>query len=301
MSRVPLAVDVALAPMLLRREPARMARTVYIVVDVIRATTTLCVFFERGCRQVKVAGSIAAARASARLATSGANQPLPLLAGEVGGLAPPGFNYGNSPAEFAALDLGGRVVIFATTNGTRALHACVGGGAVLVGAFRNATAVAGTAVTLAAQLATRAPSREPAADMDAATDATEAGALNDPDDSTGPAITVVCAGRDQRPAYDDTICAGYLAQAVERAAAEAGHASARANGARIAIAAAEAALRDDPRAALAESDAARAIIAVGLAADLDWCATIDACPLVPAITPAATRDGLLVVQPWVDG
>lgn len=302
-SRVPLAVDVALAPMLLRHEPALMERTVYIVVDVIRATTTLCVLFERGCRQVNVAGSIAAAREAARQRKAAAHpdHPAPLLAGEMGGLAPSGFDFGNSPAEFAALDLHGRDVIFATTNGTRALHACVGGGAVLVGAFRNATAVAQAAVALAAQFDTPAPSQKPAAGIDAAAarDATEASIVNDPDDPTGPAITVVCAGRDQRPAFDDTICAGYLALAVERAAASAGQTAARTSGARIAIAATESALRDGPRAALAQSDAARATIAVGLVADLDWCAAIDACPLVPAVAPEAIDGELLVVRPWV--
>lgn len=299
----PLALDVALAPLLLARDPARMARTVYIVVDVIRATTTLCVLFERGCPRVAVAGSIAAARAAAQRGRDATppDQPPPLLAGEVGGLAPAGFDHGNSPVEFASLDLRGRTVIFATTNGTRALHACAGGAAVLAGAFRNASAVARATVAQASQLAApEPPSPAPVLASNAASETLAAAA--DDGEPDGPGIVIVCAGRDQHPAYDDTLCAGYLALAVERAAAAVGRAITRANGARIAIAAARTMLREGGiRAALGEAGAGRAIAAVGLAADLDWCAEVDACPHVPAVMAAGSDDGLLAVRAWTPG
>ena len=234
MARIPLTIDVALAPALLRRDPARQRRTVSIVVDVIRATTTLCVLFERGCRRVEVASDIQHARAAAapRRAALAARQLPPLLAGEVGGLAPAGFDCGNSPAEFAPLDLSDREVIFATTNGTRALHACAGDAATLVGAFRNAAAVARVAVSAASCLGeVAAPADEPDATLE------QAMAPDDEDAPHGPSIVVVCAGRDQYPAFDDTVCAGYLAESVRREAIAAGHATSLGNGAQIAIAA----------------------------------------------------------------
>src|SRR5581483_5165906 len=103
---------------------------------VIRATTTLTVLLDGGCARVLVADGIPAGRTFAA-ASPGAY----LLAGEVGGLRPPGFDFGNSPVELASADLNGRAVVFSTTNGTRALHACRGAGAILAGALRNAQAV----------------------------------------------------------------------------------------------------------------------------------------------------------------
>src|SRR5579884_190360 len=141
-----LALDVALTPAFVSPDPARRARSVYIVVDVVRATTTLSVMFDRGCARVLVAPSIAAARAAA--ASASGSVPF-LLGGESGGVAPPGFDFGNSPREYGAAQFAGRELIFVTTNGTRALHTCEGGFAIFAGAFRTAGAVAEAAVEAA--------------------------------------------------------------------------------------------------------------------------------------------------------
>jgi 2-phosphosulfolactate phosphatase len=298
-------IDVALSPARLPGGAAARARTVYVVVDVIRATTTLCVLFERGCQQVYVAGSVAGARqAGARLAV----RPLPpLLAGEIGGVAPPGFDYGNSPAEIGALDMAGRVVVFATTNGTRALHACRGGAGVLAGALRNASAVARTAVTLASAI--QPPAGEPTAGPGAAiaqaakagaptADATPPAEAPDGDDYSGPGIAIVCSGRDQWPAFDDTLCAGYLVSRIEAEATARGLPTARRDGALIALATSETAQRRGLRAALAASGAAVAIAELGLEADITWCAEVDTCTYVPAVLPGERPDDLLLLEAW---
>lgn len=285
-ARQRLAVDVALVPAFLPRMPGVRANTVYIVVDVIRATTTLCVLFERGCRCVVLAPGIEAARRARR-----EDSPGTLLAGEVGGLAPAGFDFGNSPGELAAADVAGRTVIFATTNGTQALRACLGGRAVYAGAFRNAAAVTGRALAVArAQTGTVAPALEPPP-LSQQSGASEA-------DPPRPAadIVIVCSGREALPAYDDTICAGYL---VERLLAHAGSADvevALREGARIALASARAALAGHAvREALASADAARAVERAGLSADLDWCAEVDATTAIPAVTSREdAHDGIVV-------
>jgi 2-phosphosulfolactate phosphatase len=132
-----LTVDVLLAPGELMSEQAIGPETVAIVVDVVRATTTLVVMCDGGCARVLVAGDSAAARAFV------AQHPAEgyLLAGEVGGLRPEGFDFGNSPVELAAADLRGQTLVFSTTNGTRALRACAGARSILAGALRNADAV----------------------------------------------------------------------------------------------------------------------------------------------------------------
>src|SRR5207247_1190946 len=72
-----------------------------------------------------------------------------LLAGEQGGLAPAGFDFGNSPVAFAAAALAGRRVVFATTNGTRAMHMAREASLVLLGCLRNRSAVAREALSAA--------------------------------------------------------------------------------------------------------------------------------------------------------
>lgn len=111
----------------------------YIVVDVLRATTTIAVLFDRGVRDITVA-------ASQELARTIASERDALLCGELGGLPPEGFDHGNSPVEFQNADVEGRHIVLFTTNGTRAFCAVAGSGTVLSGALSNVTAVARAAV-----------------------------------------------------------------------------------------------------------------------------------------------------------
>lgn len=305
----PWLLDVALTPSALeaRAEMPLPSRTVYIVVDVVRATTTLTVQMERGAQRVYVAANIAQARTAHRaMRTYAAREPAGtnvLLAGEAGGIAPVGFDCGNSPAELAHLDLAGREIVFATTNGTRALVACTSGAYLLAGALRNASAVARAAVTLAGQIA--AASTTTAAPMGYTH---SVGAPEPPSEAfaglghlaptaTPAAIMVVCSGRGGLPAYDDTLCAGIIAARVltrlddERRSPRVGE------GARIALATAEDARRIGMRAALAASDAGRAVVEVGLERDLDWCAAIDATDVVPYVI-GITQDELLLIGHW---
>ena len=86
-----------------------------IVVDVLRATSTICQALASGYGRVVSCAGIEEARA-VRVA-EGAG----LLAGERQCVRIPGFDRGNSPREFA--EPGGGTVILTTTNGTRALVA----------------------------------------------------------------------------------------------------------------------------------------------------------------------------------
>lgn len=125
------------------------AGRVCIVVDVLRASSTIVTLLERGCERVVAAADIAEARSlKERL-------PDHLLCGEARGLPPDGFDYGNSPLEFSRLDLAGRSVVLATTNGTRALaRVADGAAAVLVGCLLNASAVTKAAVGIAEERGT---------------------------------------------------------------------------------------------------------------------------------------------------
>jgi 2-phosphosulfolactate phosphatase len=290
-SAVHLALDVALAPIFVAPDPALRARTTYIVVDVIRATTTLTVMLGRGCERALIAPGIAEARA---VAASSAGRYL--LGGESGGVAPTGFDFGNSPREYAAADLAGRELVFATTNGTRALRACAGGYAIFAGSLRNARAVARTAVASAIQARREGP--RPRSSVPSTTQASESERASEAalaDDADHLDIVVVCAGRGGQPSYDDTLCAGYLIDQIVVEVARHDLGANMASGARIALATTPYVMQRPGglRAALGESAAGRAICAVGLEADLDWCAAIDATDVVPVVTAIdAERDVL---------
>jgi 2-phosphosulfolactate phosphatase len=129
-----MRLDVLLLP---REIPIRPRPELYaVVIDVLRATTSIVVAFQHGCRSILPVASAAEAR-SARSAS-----PDAVLAGEEGGLRAPGFDLGNSPREFTREAVAGREVILTTSNGTKTLHAVAAGRTVAVGAFRNRAAVA---------------------------------------------------------------------------------------------------------------------------------------------------------------
>jgi 2-phosphosulfolactate phosphatase len=273
----PVVVDVALAPGLAPGEAAARGRTVFVVVDVLRATTSICVLLERGCQRLRVAATVSEALrlAGDERATNGTSRLV--LAGEVGGLPTTGLDYGNSPAAFARGDFSTADVVLATTNGTRALFACAGGAAVLVGALRNAGAVARVAVERAL-----------------AGERTAGG----PDRDTPWTVCVVCAGQSDRPAMDDTICAGMIASAVLEQVRAAGRDADIASGAQIALAVREVALRRGLADALADTWAARVVMEIGLAADLDWCAALASSAVVPFVAGSDPDHPLLLIERW---
>jgi 2-phosphosulfolactate phosphatase len=125
-------VDVALTPAL---APADLAGLHVVVIDVLRATSTIVTALAAGADGVRPEAELLTAAAVAR--ASGA-----LLGGERGGLAPPGFDLGNSPAHYDRAACAGREVVLCTTNGTRAVASVRGALRVLSGSLLNAEATA---------------------------------------------------------------------------------------------------------------------------------------------------------------
>jgi 2-phosphosulfolactate phosphatase len=149
--------------------PAETVRApVAVVVDVLRATSTIVQALASGYRRVLCCAEIDEARKLRERLGEG------VLAGERLAQAIPGFDLGNSPAEF--VEPRGETVILTTTNGTRAIVAAAAGAeTVLVGSLLNLAAVADAV-------------REAGADVE-----------------------VVCAGVDGRFTLDDAYCAGRTA------------------------------------------------------------------------------------------
>ena len=166
-----MEIDVALVPQIARG----WNNTVSIVIDELRASSTITTILDRGCSRLYVTAGLEAARRLARLHDG-------LLAGERGGSAPRGFDFDNSPAAISRADVRDRAVILSTSNGTKVLGWVKDAPATLVGCLLNARSCAEVAVELARSMNAR--------------------------------IGIVCAGTLGVFALDDAVAAGVIVQRI---------------------------------------------------------------------------------------
>ena len=106
-----------------------------VVVDILRATTTITVALANGARSIT---PVLTPEDAFRFT---ANQPDTLIGGERHGIKVDGFHLGNSPREYTQSVVSGKRVVLTTTNGTRTLQACRSAKEVFVGSFLNLRAV----------------------------------------------------------------------------------------------------------------------------------------------------------------
>jgi 2-phosphosulfolactate phosphatase len=105
-----------------------------VAIDVIRATTMAITAVAAGWRCFPVATLEAALSLARRL-----NHPV--LAGELGGDAPPGFEMNNSPVELAARTDFHRPLVLLSSSGTQLIHEAGKCDAAYLACFRNSSAV----------------------------------------------------------------------------------------------------------------------------------------------------------------
>ncbi len=117
-------------------DPTAVRDDVVVVVDVLRATSTIAVAIHGGATVVPVATLDQARTTAAQV------EGRVVLAGERQGLRPEGFDLGNSPRALAQTDLTDTTLVMTTTNGTKAVERFRPAAIVLAGALVNARAVA---------------------------------------------------------------------------------------------------------------------------------------------------------------
>ena len=114
--------------------------TVCVVFDVLRATSTFVTALHNGAKGVIPVSEITEALAIRQ------KRPDVLLGGERDGVkiraGGVDFDLGNSPREYTPDKVRGKTIVSTTTNGTRALRACVGAKTILAASFLNLTATA---------------------------------------------------------------------------------------------------------------------------------------------------------------
>jgi 2-phosphosulfolactate phosphatase len=117
--------------------PGRLAGGVAVVIDVLRAATTIVQALAAGCTAVRPCAEVEEARELAGRMRVGRV----LLGGERGGKPLPGFDLGNSPREYIPKVCRGSTLVLTTSNGTRALLRAAEAARTLVAAFVNYSAV----------------------------------------------------------------------------------------------------------------------------------------------------------------
>jgi 2-phosphosulfolactate phosphatase len=111
-----------------------MKHKTVIVIDVLRATSTMITVLSRSCCGIIPVETLQEAHAC--------YQDGDLLIGERFCKKIPGFDFGNSPLEFLHADLEGKRVIMTTTNGTRGIQKACKAEHVLAGSLLNGKACA---------------------------------------------------------------------------------------------------------------------------------------------------------------
>lgn len=117
-------------------EGARRARGTVVIVDVFRAFTTAAVALARGASRIVM---VPEPQEALRLRDLGVGD---ICVGEVNGIRPEGFDFGNSPHELMQAPLEGRVVIQSTRAGTVGVAAATQATAIYAASFVVAGATA---------------------------------------------------------------------------------------------------------------------------------------------------------------
>jgi 2-phosphosulfolactate phosphatase len=143
-----------------------------VVIDVLRASTTIAYAMNAGAREVIPVGSVDQAMKIVGNLFSTST----ILCGERGGKRIEGFKLGNSPAEYTKEAVEGKALILTTTNGAVALTKAKHARHCFVGSFVNLSAVVRTLTEL-------------------------------PDlEETG--LAIICSGREDDFSLEDSVCAG---------------------------------------------------------------------------------------------
>lgn len=163
-------LEVVLSPLLLPLVDLK-GKTV-VVIDILRATSTICAILDNGAVSVTPVVSVEEALSYTDKGY--------LVAGERNGEKAPGFDFGNSPTEYASNVIKDKQVVLTTTNGTKCIHASREADEILVGSFFNLTVLVNY--------------------------------LKEIDNS----VVLFCSGWKDRVNLEDTLFAGYVAQQLKQ-------------------------------------------------------------------------------------
>jgi len=216
-----------------------------VVFDVLRASTTAAQALSAGAECLVPFADISEMRRfKDELSEEVAARTL--LAGERGGLAEPGFDLGNSPGKFTADAVGGKVILFSTTNGTDALSRAAEADPVYFGSLVNVEALATLLETR-----TRRESEE---------------------------LALVCSGTELSCSLEDMLAAGMLLEALGVREGDW-----EVDDGALAVLAVAAEWKGRVRECMEKAVGGRNVSALGLTADIEFAARPNSIPVVPRL------------------
>ena len=110
-------------------------KSIVVVVDVLRATSTMCIAFEKGIEKMIPVSNVEEA-----LEYRSTN-PDYVLAAERNGAPVRGFDFGNSPQSYLDHDMSGKTIVMTTTNGTKSIGIAKKDHEVIIGSLLNLDAI----------------------------------------------------------------------------------------------------------------------------------------------------------------
>lgn len=126
-------LEVCFSPLLFRDIMTPPPFTV-VVVDILRASTSICTAFQQGVKEIIPVDRLEEAR---KLHEQGI-----MVAAERDGQILEFADIGNSAFEFIRTDVSGKTIAYSTTNGTQAIMQAANLGRVVIGAFSNLNVLA---------------------------------------------------------------------------------------------------------------------------------------------------------------
>lgn len=231
-------------------EPDDLRGGIAVVIDVLRASTTIVTALANGARSVIPCRDVE----SARQIAAGYPPGEVLLGGERRGVRIEGFHLDNSPAAYSLERVLGKTIVFTTTNGTAALLRSRAADRVLIGSLVNRRAVVGVL----------AGDERP--------------------------VHLVCAGTDGQFTSEDFLAAGAIAAELSAGAGEPPECNTHAVFARNLWNAPEfwtggSFSLDHLRNALRQSPGGGNLLELGFDADIDFAAQLDSIELVAQYFP----------------
>ncbi len=168
-----IKIDVAIIPAELPEQ--WFSGKAAVVIDVLRASTSMVAALEAGAKEIIPLSSIEEAT---KLAETMGRETV-ILCGERDGNKINGFDLGNSPLEFTPENVKGKSLLMATTNGTVAVARAKGAALIAVGCLINAKALIPMLI------------------------------------KSSDEIVLLCSGKLGRVSMEDLLCAGYLTKLIK--------------------------------------------------------------------------------------
>lgn len=130
-----MQITVTVTPKYLK--PGELADKTAVVIDVLRASSTIVTALQNECDRI-----IPAMSPNEAVKIKKVSEGEVLLGGEMDSKKIQGFDFGNSPLEYGKENIAEKIIAFSTANGSVAIKRCDDAAEVLIGSMLNAKAVA---------------------------------------------------------------------------------------------------------------------------------------------------------------